>query len=419
MKTFAAIPTCALVLLSLAAAPTAQPGAPTPTFAFTGARLFDGTDRPVIENATIVVRNGRVVAAGPAASVQVPEDAQGVSLAGKTVVPGLINAHGHVNEPTRDLSVYAAYGVTTVFSLGGEQPAVFAARATQDRPGLRRSRVYVSGPVLSPRTPQEARQQVADVAEQQVDFVKIRVDDNLGATAKMPPEVYRAVIDEAHRQGLRVAAHLFYLDDAKQLLDAGVDFIAHSVRDTEVDAAFVASIKEQGVCLCPTLMREVSTFIYESTPDFFSDPLFLAFADQAWMAQLQQPERQAAMRKSASAHRYKVALEVASRNVKQLADAGVPIAMGTDTGPVGRFQGYFELLELELMVEAGLTPRQAILSATRDAARCMGVDEHVGTLEPGRWADFMVLNADPLENISNIRQIDSVWIAGNRVPRTQ
>jgi len=414
MKHFLAAVATAFVLSS--AITPAQPQT-APARVFTGARLFDGTGRPIIEDATIVVQQGRVVAAGPSASVQIPAGSERVSLAGKTVIPGLINAHGHVNNANRDLGVYAAYGVTTVFSLGGEQPAVFAARATQNVPMLNRSRVFVSGPVLAPETPDDAVKQVAGVAAQRVDFVKIRVDDNLGTTAKMPEPVYRAVIEEAHRRDLRVAAHLFYLEDAKRLVDAGVDLVAHSVRDTEVDDALISLLRLSGICVCPTLMREVSTFVYETIPDFFSDPLFLAQADKEWVAQLSLPASQAAMKASESAQRYKVALEVASRNLKRLADAGIPIAMGTDTGPVGRFQGYFELMELELMVEAGLTPRQAILSATGDAARCMQVAEDLGTLEAGRWADFMVLNADPLANISNIRQIDSVWIAGNRVPR--
>jgi imidazolonepropionase-like amidohydrolase len=123
------------------------------------------------------------------------------------------------------------------------------------------------------------------------------------------------------------------------------------------------------------------------------------------------------MRTSTSAQRYKTALHVAMRNLKKLSDAGVTIAMGTDTGPPARFQGYFELMELEMMVKAGLTPRQALVSATADAARCMKIDAEVGTLEAGKWADFVALDADPLSDISNIRKIDSVWIAGNRVNR--
>src|SRR5688500_1549739 len=384
--------------------------------AFTGATLIDGTDRAPVSNATIVVRDGRIVAAGAAGSVSIPAGAERVPLTGKTVIPGLINAHGHVTAPG-DLRTYAAYGITTVYSLGGEPASVFTARAEQNTPALDRARVYVAGPVLTPNTPDEARTQVAGVADQKVDIVKIRVDDNLGTAQKMTPEVYRAVIDEAHKRGLRVATHLFYLADAKSLLAAGSDLVAHSVRDADVDAELIAALKARGVCVSPTLMREVSTFVYESTPDFFSDPLFLAHANAEWVAMMKEPARQQAMRNSASAQRYKTALVVASRNVKRLVDAGVPIAMGTDTGPTGRFQGYFELMELELMARAGLSPKQVLASAARDAARCMRVDRDLGTLEPGKWADFVVLDADPLANVSNVRRISSVWIAGNKVAR--
>jgi imidazolonepropionase-like amidohydrolase len=384
--------------------------------AFTGATLIDGTGRAPIPNATIVVRDGRIVAAGPTDNVTIPSDAEAIALDGKIVIPGLINAHGHVNAPS-DLRTYAAYGITTVFSLGGEPPSVFAARDEQATPALDRARVFLAGPVLAPRTPAEARTQVAAAIAQKVDIIKIRVDDNLGTTQKMSPDVYAAVIDEAHRRGMRVASHLFYLADAKSLLAAGTDFVAHSIRDADVDAEVIAALKSRGVCVSPTLMREVSTFVYESTPAFFSDPFFLAHANAEWVAVLKEPARQQAMRASPAAQRYKVALEVASRNLKRLADAGVPIAMGTDTGPTGRFQGYFELMELELMVKAGLTPRQALESATRGAARCMRLDRDVGTLERGKWADFVVLDADPLANISNLRKISSVWIAGNKVAR--
>jgi imidazolonepropionase-like amidohydrolase len=123
------------------------------------------------------------------------------------------------------------------------------------------------------------------------------------------------------------------------------------------------------------------------------------------------------MRASKSAQQYKVALDVAKRNLKKLSDAGVPIAMGTDTGPTGRFQGYFELMEIEMMVKAGLTPRQALAAATRVAARCMKLDRELGTIEPGKWADFVVLDANPLTDIANVRRIASVWIAGNQVAR--
>jgi len=406
-----------LGLLVLLACAPAAPASQSPTKVFTGATLIDGTERTPVTNATIVVQNGRVVAAGPARSITIPAGAERIALDGKTVMPGLINTHGHVTDANRDLRVYAAYGTTTIFSLGDEGPEVFAARDMQATPAHARARVFVSGPVLAPRTPDEARAQVAAAVARKVDFIKIRVDDNLGTTQKMPPEVYRAVIDEAHRLGTRVAVHLFYLADAKAVLAAGADFIAHSVRDTDVDADLIATLKARNVCLSPTLMREVSTFVYESTPAFFADSLFMAHANTTWVAMGKDPARQAATRASSSAQRYKVALDVASRNVKRLFDGGVTIAMGTDTGPTGRFQGYFELMELELLVKAGLTPKQALTAATRDAARCMKVERDLGTLEPGRWADFVVLDANPLLDIGNVRRISSVWVAGNAVAR--
>ena len=366
----------------LAAPPTtnAQSGG---THAFTGATLIDGTTSAPILNATLVVRDGRVIAAGPAAAVRIPDGAERVSLTGKYVIPGLINTHGHVGTPA-DLSTYAAYGITTVYSLGGEPASVFAARRTQDTPTLNRARVYLAGPVLTPTTVAEARTQVADAAAQDVDLIKIRVDDMLGTTRKMTPEVYRAVIDDAHARKLRVAVHMYYLEDARDLLNAGADFLAHSVRDLPVDAAFTQLLKSKGVCYTPTLMREVSTFVYESKPAFFSDSLFLLHANKQWITTLSEPARMNAMRTNAAAQRYKAQLPLATRNMKVLFDAGVPIVLGTDTGPMGRFQGYFELMELEMMGEGGLTPVQVLASATREAARCTGLDAELGTLESGK-----------------------------------
>jgi imidazolonepropionase-like amidohydrolase len=173
-------------------------------------------------------------------------------------------------------------------------------------------------------------------------------------------------------------------------------------------------MREREVCYCPTLTREVSTFVYEERPAFFDDPFFLEQADPAVLERLSANERQEQVRSSRSAQAYKRALEVAKRNVRAAAEGGVRIALGTDTGPPARFQGYFEHLEMELLAESGLSAWEILRSATADAAACLGVDD-VGTLEAGKWADFVVLEADPLEDIRNARRIQSVWIAGNRV----
>jgi imidazolonepropionase-like amidohydrolase len=249
------------------------------------------------------------------------------------------------------------------------------------------------------------------------DILKIRVDDQLGTTKKMQPAVYKAIIDEAHRRGLRVAAHIFYLEDAKELLRSGVDMIAHSVRDTEIDEEFIALMKARNVPYCPTLTREISTFAYESTPDFFKDPFFLLEADPKVIAELKEPQRQQAMRDSSSAQSYKKGLAIAKRNLAKAAQAGIVIVMGTDSGAsANRFQGYFEHLEMQMMVESGMSPHQVIRSATGDAARAMKL-EGAGILAKGAQADFNVFDSDPSADIANTKTLRSVWVAGNEVPK--
>ena len=232
----------------------------------------------------------------------------------------------------------------------------------------------------------------------------------------MPRDVYQTGIRHARARGLPVAVHLYYHDDAKALIDSEVDFAAHSIRDAEVDHEMVEAFRSSGVCLCPTLTREVSTFVYERTPDFFGDPFFLKYADPAVIEALSAPERQASIRESERAQHYKGALRTAQQNLKTLSDAGVHIVFGTDTGPVGRFQGYFEHMEMELMAEAGLTPEQILRSATSDAAECLGFHE-LGTLETGKWANFVALEENPMEDIRNMRTIESVWVGGEEVHR--
>jgi imidazolonepropionase-like amidohydrolase len=393
--------------------------------AFTGARILE----PAIENGTIIVRDGRIEQIGPAGRIKIPAGAEKIDVTGKTIVPGLINTHGHVGEAQglrtgpelyteenlqRQLALYARYGITTVFSLGGDRELGFKLR---DSEPAGRARIYVAGAVIIGKTPEEATKMVDQVAAMKPNFIKIRYDDNLGTSTKMSPEVAKAIIDRAHHYKLPLAAHLFYLDDARYLLQSGADYIAHSIRDREVDAETIALLKKRDICVCPTLTREVSTFVYESRPAFFDDPFFLKEADKQVMDQLLDPKRQEAMRRSESAQRYKKALEMASRNLKKLSDSGVRIAFGTDTGPPARFQGYFEHMEMDLMSKAGLTPAQILKSATSDAAKCMNVAGKLGTLQKGAWADLVVLDSNPATDIKNMRSINSVWIAGKKIQR--
>jgi imidazolonepropionase-like amidohydrolase len=400
------------------------------TKAFVGARVIDGTGKPAIEKATIVVRDGKIQAVG--ANVRPPAGAQVIDVAGKTIVPGFINAHGHVTDTkglrsdpssyTRDgilsqLGLYARYGVTTVYSLGGDGPEAFKVRDEQETTSLNRARIYVAGTIITGNTVEEVRKKTAEVVATKPDIIKVRVDDNLGSGRKMAPELYRAIIDEAHKGGKRVAIHMYYLDDAKDLVKSGTDVLAHSIRDKDVDAEMIGLIKKNNAFYIPTLTRDLSVFVYESTPKFFSDPFFLKEVDKSIVDQLNDPKRQAGYKSNKTAQAIKVAIEQAKRNVKLLSDGGVVIAMGTDSGPPARFQGYFEHLELEMMVEAGMSPMKAIVSATGDAARSMKSEARIGAIQPGRWADLIVLGANPLDDIRNTKKIESVWIAGNQVQR--
>jgi imidazolonepropionase-like amidohydrolase len=397
---------------------------------FVNARLIDPAQGVVTNDTVMLVRDGRIEAVGPASSIRPRQPAATIDLHGKFIVPGFISTHVHVSDVNgdrprayteentqRQLGVFARYGVTTVLSLEGEKDPAFQARDAQNTAALTRARVYVAGSAIVGKTADDARQMVAAVAARRPDIIKIRVDDNLGTATKMSPEVYRAVIDEAHRRGLRVAAHLFYLEDAKDLLRSGVDVIAHSVRDKDIDDEFIALMKARSVPYCPTLTREISTFAYESTPAFFLDPFFLREADRDVVARLQDPKRQEAMRTSRTAQGYKAGLAVARRNLKRASDAGVLVVMGTDSGAFPeRFEGYFEHLEMEMMVESGMTPAQVLRSATADAARALKV-QGIGTLVPGSWADFVVLDRNPLDDIRNTRSISQVRVAGNMVTR--
>lgn len=429
----------ACLLSACASEPAQRPSAesestaPGSATAFVGARLIDGSSAAPIEDAVLIVRDGRVDTVGPATSVVIPPGVGRVDVSGKTIVPGFINAHGHVNNVNglragpefetrenveRQLGLYARAGVTTVFSLGDEPAAAFdvrdAQRASAAAPSY--SRLHLAGPVIAADDGEGARAKVRENAARKPDMIKIRVDDNLGASKKMAPAAWEAVIDESHKLDYRVAAHIYYQADAKALLDRDVDLIAHSIRDEAVSPETIKLLRDKNVCVIPTLTRELSTYVYESTPAFFSDPFFTREVETAVIDGLSDPKRQETYRTSKSGQAYKAQLPVAMRNLKALVDAGVSVAMGTDTGPVARFQGYFEHVELEMMVEAGLTPAQVLASATSVAARCMNVWEDVGALKPGLQADFVVLASNPLQDIRNTRSIESVWIGGARVP---
>ncbi|WP_339793514.1 amidohydrolase family protein [uncultured Imperialibacter sp.] len=395
--------------------------------AFTGATIIDGTGAAPIPNGVLLVANGRIVAMGTKNEVTLPDNITIKDLSGKTIIPGLINAHGHVGDVkgiegghyskqnlVDNLSLFARYGVTTVVSLGADKEEAVSLRAVADTAATQRARLYIAGEVISGNTPEEAVAVVDQNDTMGVDFMKIRVDDNLGSSPKMSEEIYKAVISRSHELGYKIATHMYYLDDAKKLLAAGSDFLAHSVRDLPVNDELIGLLKENEVCYCPTLTRELSTYVYEDTTFFFSDPFFQKEFSEATVQPLLDPARQQQIKNSKSAQTYKQQLPTAMANLKTLSDNGVTIAFGTDSGIPTRFMGYFEHLEMAMMADAGLSPMQVIVSATSDAAKCLGL-KGVGKLVPGYWADFVVLDANPLEDIKNSKSISGVWIGGEEV----
>jgi imidazolonepropionase-like amidohydrolase len=419
----------AAAALSLAAASAQAPG--TEPLAFTGARVIDGTGAAPVEQATIVVTNGRIDAVGPKAAVVIPRGARQIDMTGKTIVPGLINAHGHLNADTSSrpiaekltgqLRLYADYGITTVVVLGtgpNDLEDAVKLRDAEENGPPDRARVYLAATSLRDvKTVEQVRTAVDRYADARVDLIKMHIT---GGPNDMTPPVYGAVIDQAHKRGLRVAAHVYYLKDAKGLLDAGVDVIAHSVRDQDVDQAFISGMKQRGVGYIPTFTRDLAQFIYETTPGFFTDPFFTRHIDayRREVTTLSDPAQQQKTRNNKAAQESKTALQQASRNFKTLVDAGVLVAMGTDSGTnLGQWQGYFEHLELEYMIKAGLTPMQALVAATSGASRVMKLEQQ-GTIQAGKRADLLVLNANPLTDIRNTRQIHSVWIGGRQLTRS-
>jgi imidazolonepropionase-like amidohydrolase len=394
------------------------------TLALTGATIIDGTGGQPVDNGVLLIRDGKIQAVGSAKTVTIPEGTTLIDVSGKTIIPGIINAHGHVGNAKGiegghysrenvidNLQIFARYGITTVVSLGDDRAEAVPLRHVNDSTATGRARLFIAGDVISGSTPDEALAVLDSNHRMGVDFMKIRVDDNLGTSTKMSEEIYRSVIDRSHELGYRIATHMYYLGDAHKLLQAGSDMIAHSVRDAAVDEEFIKLIRQKGVPYCPTLTREVSTFVYGDTAEFFSDPFFTREYDAVTVEPLLDPARQAQVKSNRNGQVYRQQLPVAMANLKSLSDAGVPIVFGTDSGVPTRFMGYFEHLEMQMMAEAGLTPMQIIVSATKDAARYMGL-RNLGTLAEGHWADFVVLDSNPLADIRNTRTISSVYVGG-------
>ena len=409
---------------------------------FEGARLIAGDGRVPIEESAFLVENDQISRIGARGEIPIQEGAARVDLTGKTVMPLLVAIHAHLGydrEATFSAENYTRetiadqldrllyYGVGTVLSLGLDTGELaFQVQEAQRSGGMGGAELRTAGrgfvavnggPTLTFEGKQplrhvpyevdsadEARKLVQDLAAKKVDMIKIWVDDRLGTVPKLRPEVYRAIIEEAHQRGIRVMAHVYYLNDAKDLVRSGVDGFAHLVRDREIDDELVALMKEHDVFTV--------TAFFQSPPGAAlpsEDPTLLETVPPRLLPKAAPPAGEAASRRSGMER-------ISAHNLAKLKAAGIRIGLGADSGLPSRWLGYTDNHQLELMVRAGMTPAEAIVAATRTSAEILGLNDR-GTLASGKRADFIVLDANPLEDVASTRRIAGVYQKGRRLDR--
>jgi imidazolonepropionase-like amidohydrolase len=405
---------------------------------FEGARLIVGNGTPAIDNSAFIVQGDTITWVGKRGERQPPAGAARVDLAGMTVMPSLIDGHNHMGlvdertgtntktNYTRDnlvdqLERYAYFGTAATLSMGLEADQELAYRLRDEViPNAARfltvgkgiAATSMGGPPGDARlgipsgaaTPDEGRQRVRDLKARNVKFVKIWVDDRDGAVPKLKPDVYRAIIAEAHANGMQVLAHLSRtsgLADAKDLLQAGVDGFVHTVRDRDVDDAYIALVKSHPkVWTGPNIpgpgqtMEEVN-ILAETLP-----------AEQ--VARM----RQQVQGREAKGIRTNDLFELHCRNFRKIHAAGMIIGVGTD----GTGDGFGAHEQIAYYTRCGMTPAEAVVAVTSTNARLLGLDK-LGTIEAGKEASFNVLDADPLVDILNTRRISRAYLRGKEVDR--
>ena len=383
-----------------------QPAAAT---VYEGARLITGDGSAPIADSAFLVENGRFTAVGRKGQLKVPAGAARVDLTGKTVMPAIVDAHKHLAvkraELVDQLQHFAYYGIGATMSLGQDTgDEVYEVRA-ETIPNAARYRTAgrgLTGPEPNRShapffvtTEAEARKDVDEMAAKKVDIVKFWVDDRDHTVTKLSPELYRAGIDEAHKKGLRTIAHIFTLEDAKGVLRAGIDNFAHSVRDKDIDDEYIKLVKAK--------------------PNFIVDPNLPdrgVRVDRSWLRDsMTAAEFQKVQAESKDDPKAQQFFAIQCRNVARVNKEGIKIAVGSD-GPIP-WAAHEEMAD---MAGCGMTPAQVIVAATRNAADLMKLTD-AGTVAARKSADFIVLDANPLDDITNTRRIASVYLRGAQVDR--
>ncbi len=437
----------ALWILTLACSPSEAPVTSTATL-FHGMTVITGDGSSAIENAAMVVDGGAIVAIGTDDAVDRSSVAESIDLSGRTIMPLLHSVHVHLGYLTSegmtaenysresivaDLERHAHYGIGSVLALGSDPgDTVFEIREDQKAGRAGGARLFTVGRGITSvggwptniasisaapqqvETEEQARAAVQAMVEKNADAIKIWVDDGGGSLPKISPELFGAAIDEASQHGLKVYAHVYYLDDAKALIASGVSGLAHSIRDREVDGELIEMMRANDVLYVPTLVAHQSSSGYADQEDWVGEASMRETVDAAVIDELKGEEYVQRLRASPGLAAQREQYQTALVNLKKLSDAGVTIGLGTDSGTTTRFPGYFEHRELKLMVDAGMTPAQAITAGTGNSAAVVGLD---ATLGEGAPADFMVLASNPLRDIKSTRNIEAVYVGGIRQAR--
>lgn len=424
-----------------------QPQA-TAVTVFEGARLIAGDGGAPIEDAAFVIENNRFTQVGRRGQITIPDGATRVDLTGKTVMPGIVDAHGHPGfldaflgnmskaNFTREnyidhLQRYAYHGVVAVISTGTDMGDVAFRLRGEVVPNAARILTVGRGlayPGSGPADPSrndvpfavtsaaEARKAVQELAPLKPDFVKIWVDNRNGRATKLTPEMFTAAADEAKKLGLRSMAHVFDLADAKLLIRAGVEGFMHSVRDQEVDDEYIALAREHDIWITPNLggINRTTLIRENGRPDWIDEPLVRETMAPALIRAREQVYDNR-RRNGTPPNTYGRVFDAI--NTKKLHAAGVREVLGGDSaGDANRWLGLHSLVEFENMVAAGFTPMEMILAATRESAKALRLDQ-LGMVAAGKSADFIVLDANPLDNVANVRKINAVYMRGQAVDR--
>ena len=412
---------------------------------FEGARVIVGDSSPPIPGAAFIVENGTITRVGKQGEITAPSGATRIDLAGKTVMPALIDVHVHLgyrkdatftaDNYTREnlvvqLQRFASNGVAAVASAGtdrGNLTFTLRDRGVVNGAMVRTAGRGIAPPDAGPNPPMraapygvstvdEARQAVRELAASHADFVKIWVDDRNGTVKKLSPDLYRAIIEEAHQSALRVFAHIATLADAKDLLRAGVDGFLHPVRDRDVDDELLGLLRQKPAVFFALTLFAPRLNASSTPPRWLNESL----RSGPVAPEVDRLRELVTARKPEAVTAGRAEWDQLVRNVAKLNAAGVKLVLGTDVGgaSAGGLFGWAEHVELENMVIAGLTPAQAIVAATSAAASVLDLDK-LGTIAAGKSADFLVLDRDPLQEISNTRRISSVYLRGREVPHAR